>query len=326
VQLKRRSNEFERLWSFSTGFYGLWVVFIGKKLGLLDALAKAPATAEALANSCGYHLPAVTAWCSAASAYKVISKKNGGKFWLPKKMNAFIIDKRHPNYLGGQFSYLAQRSLEYRGLEDLFKSGRRRPISNSMEAIEEATHWDHYAFLRAIDKDNNFRNILHRGCKFADIGCGTGSLILKLMREYPRSHYFGLDPSTKAVSHAKKQLRGKDVTIHRLSAEEMNFSEEFDIMYLGESLYAASDRKKVIANCFKALKIGGYIVITEGLLPARYPRQEDLLIMGMQLDFALQGHSFMTKKEIVSLLKCTGFRDVASLPLGGSVYLVRARK
>jgi ubiquinone/menaquinone biosynthesis C-methylase UbiE len=324
--LSRGSREFEGLWAFSTGFYGVWIAFTGKRMGLLSALARAPATPEELAISCGQHLPAVRAWCSAAGAYRIICRKAGGKFWLPPKMKSYLVDKAHPDYLGGQFAYLALRSLEYRGFDGLFKSGKTRPVSNSLEAIDEATNWDHYAFIRTVKRDKKLHPMMSRGCKFADIGCGTGSLLLKLLPLYPRSQYFGLDPSVKAVSRAKKDLGGKPATILTMSAERMNFSEKFDIVYLGESLYAARDKSRVIANCFRALRRGGHITIVEGLLPGTRREQGDLIIMGMQLDFALQGHSFMTRKEIWSLLKTSGFRDLSYTALGGSVYLIRAEK
>jgi hypothetical protein len=50
------------------------------------------------------------------------------------------------------------------------------------------------------------------------------------------------------------------------------------------------------------------------------------LIMGMQLDFALQGHRFLTSKEIRSILKKSGFTKVRLRGLGGAVYLITALK
>jgi hypothetical protein len=47
--------------------------------------------------------------------------------------------------------------------------------------------------------------------------------------------------------------------------------------------------------------------------------------MGMQLDFALHGHEFMTKNEIRMLLMGR-FSNIRFQDLGGSVYLVTAVK
>ncbi|HEU4445547.1 MAG TPA: hypothetical protein VFR94_12820 [Nitrososphaeraceae archaeon] len=48
-------------------------------------------------------------------------------------------------------------------------------------------------------------------------------------------------------------------------------------------------------------------------------------MMGMQLDFALQGQKFMNKKDIVVLLN-SRFSKTYFQELGGNVYLVTATK
>jgi ubiquinone/menaquinone biosynthesis C-methylase UbiE len=167
---------------------------------------------------------------------------------------------------------------------------------------------------------------LTKGCTFADIGCGTGTLIEKLCKKYPRSRFVGIDPSKHAVALARKRLKGKRATIMRLNAERLSVVDEFDIIYLGESLYAASDRGVFLAKCYQSLVAGGMIMILEGLLPEGKVKQEELLIMGMQLDFALQGLQFLTKTELGKLLRRTGFTRIAFRSLGGSVYLTSAEK
>lgn len=295
-------------------------------MGLFDSLANSPQTPEDLASSLELYLPAVRAWCSAAAAYEMLSIGSRRKLSLRPGMRAFLLDKSHPDYLGGQFSYLALRSTEYSGFERLFRYGKTRPMSNSFQAIEEATHWDHYALLRVIKSDKSLSRIMTTGCKFADVGCGTGSLLQKLSREYTNSKFYGIDSSTTAIAIARKALKGAPVVLKRMRAEGLAIREEFDVIYLGESLYAAADKGKVIRNCFKSLKPGGRILVMEGLLPKHPVKKADLLIMGMQLDFALQGHEFITTVEMQNLLKDAGFTQLRFCALGGSTFLVTARK
>ena len=107
----------------------------------------------------------------------------------------------------------------------------------------------------------------------------------------------------------------------------MKFSEEFDVVYLGESLYAARNQQRVVSNCHRALKKGGILAIMEGLLPeSNLQSNENRLIMGMQLDFALQGYQFMTAKRIARLLKAAGFGKTQFTDLGGALYLVTATR
>jgi ubiquinone/menaquinone biosynthesis C-methylase UbiE len=318
------------LWRYSVGFYGVWIIHVGREIGLFERLASVPVSPKQLALATGLHLPAVRAWCSAAVSYGLVSEKNGGRLYLKPEMKALLLDKNNPHYLGGQFSYLALRSLEYGHLPDLFKFGKTSGMSSSatsVRAIEQATDWDHYAFLAAIRRDGRLHRLLTNGCKVLDVGCGTGSLLAKMNTAYPKSSFTGIDPSEEAVAIARKKVASAKII--KQDGESMLFENEFDIIYLGESLYAANDKQKVVSNCWRALKPGGTIAIVEGLLfesnNNTLRNNNNRLIMGMQLDFALQGYSFMTKREMKKLL-LRKFCKARFEHLGGSVYLVIATK
>ena len=316
-----RPVEFARLWGYSVGFYGVWLIHVGRETGLLEKIAAGPMSTSRLISATKMHPPAVRAWCTAAVSYGLASERKG-RLHLKPGMRCLLLNRKAPDYLGGQFSYLALRSLEYGALGELFKSGRTRGMS-TFKAVELATDWDHYAFLAAIKRDKKLHKQLSKGCKVLDVGCGTGSLLTKMKSAYPRSNFVGVDPSKKAVDIARAATIS--VKIMKLSGESMAFDREFDLVYLGESLYAAKNKQKVISNCHRALKPGGTTAIVEGLLPESNLRNdENRLIMGMQLDFALQGYSFMTRKEIAELLRM--FSGIQFKDLGGSVYLVTGHR
>lgn len=320
--MKCHPSDFARLWNYSVGFYGVWLVHVGRETGLLERIAAGPVSTSRLISETKLYPPAVRAWCSAAVSYRLVGKKNGKMFIRPA-MKAMLLDRKHPDYLGGQFSYLAQRSLEYAGFADLFGSGKTRDMYSTFGAIEQATDWDHYAFLAAVRRDKKLHPLLLRGCRVLDVGCGTGSFLVKMRAAYPKSTFVGIDPSGKALALARKNV--KSTKIVNQAGESMTFENEFDIVYLGESLYAARNKQKVVSNCFRALKPGGTIAIVEGLIPESNQHVDpNRLIMGMQLDFVLQGYNFMTRKEIAKLLR--RYSDVRFEDLGGSVFLVIARR
>ncbi|MDQ3969993.1 MAG: class I SAM-dependent methyltransferase, partial [Thermoproteota archaeon] len=300
--MKHSSTEFATLWKYSVGFYGVWIAHIGRQMKLFDQLAARPLSIEELIINTKLYPPAVRAWCSAAQAYRFIIARNG-KLQLKKQMRRMLVDRASPEYLGGQFSYLALRSLEYGAFEELFKSGKTTKMMSTLRAVEQATDWDHYAFLAAARGHERLRLPLSKGCRLLDVGCGTGSMLAKIHREYPKSSLVGVDPSGKAVAIARQIAGGKPITLIKVRGESMKFADEFDIVFLGESLYTIKNKERVVSNCWRALKKDGTIVIVEGLLPeSKFDNAERNLIMGMQLDFALQGQKFMNKKDIVVLL------------------------
>lgn len=323
--MKHSSTDFARLWKYSVGFYGVWIAHIGRQMKLFDQLAAHPLSIEELITNTKLYPPAVRAWCSAAQAYRLIIARNG-KLQLKKQMRRLLHDRASSEYLGGQFSYLALRSLEYRAFEELFKSGKTRKTNSTLSAVEQATDWDHYAFLAAAQHHEKLHLLLSKGCRLLDVGCGTGSMLAKIHKKYPKSSLVGVDPSDKAVAIARQRASGKPITLIMMRGESMKFADEFDIVFLGESLCTIKEKERVISNCWRALKKDGTIVIVEGLLPdSKFDSTESQLIMGMQLDFALQGQKFMNKKDIVVLLN-SRFSKMYFQELGGNVYLVTATK
>jgi ubiquinone/menaquinone biosynthesis C-methylase UbiE len=292
---------------------------------LFDHLDTNPMSIEELITNTKLYPAAVRAWCSAAQAYRLIVAKNG-KLQMKKQVKRILVDKTSSEYLGGQFSYLALRSLEYAAFEELFRSGKTRKPISTVNAVQHATDWDHYAFLGAARHHKKLHQLLSTGCKLLDVGCGTGGMLAKIHEEYPRSSLVGIETSAKAIVMARRTARGKPITILKAHSESMKFANQFEIVFLGESLYTMKDKEKVLSNCWRALKNYGTIAIMEGLLPkSKLNSAANQLIMGMQLDFALQGHMFMNKKDIMVLLN-NKFSNTRFEDLGGNVYLVTATK
>ena len=322
---KKHSTDFARLWRYSVGFYGVWIAHIGRQMGLFDRLGASPMSIEELISSTKLYPAALRAWCSAAQAYRLIVAKNG-KMQMRKQIRRILVDKTGSDYLGGQFSYLALRSLEYAAFEELFRSGKTRKTLSTLNAVQQATDWDHFAFLAAARRHKKLHRLLSRGCRLLDVGCGTGGMLAKIHKEYPKSSLVGIDTSAKAVAMARLIARGKPITIIKTPSESMKFANEFEIVFLGESLYTMKEKERVLSNCSRALKNCGTIAIMEGLLPkSKLNSAASQLIMGMQLDFALQGQMFMNKKDIILLLN-NKFSKTRFEDLGGNVYLVTATK
>lgn len=324
---------------YAVGFNAVWTVYIGTKYGLFRSIASSdsPISPAILARNMHLFAPAVKAWCSAAVCLEYLSEKNG-KVVIPAVVRDLLLNEQSKYYVAGQFIYSALRSLEYGSFDELFLSGTARSATtpNTIKAFEEVTSWDHYAFLNAIETRNKkLHGLLLRGCKVLDVGCGAGGFMQRMNAVYPRSEFTGIDPYADKIKEAKRKIDGiesdkkKEIAILSGSGETMNFREQFDLVYLGESLYLMDNKRQAIRNCYNALRKGGTVAILEGLLPDDIgcrTSNESEMITTMQLDFVLQGHEFMSKKQIIKLLMQAGFKKIKLDHLGVSFYVVTADK
>jgi SAM-dependent methyltransferase len=182
----------------------------------------------------------------------------------------------------------------------------KRPRRN--EAIEEATDWDHGAFLRALPRE--LRDALRRGADVLELGCGTGRWLRRMRREFPASRFRGVDPDP-------------DTGAERGFAESAGTTAGADVVYLGEVLMV-TDRARTLANCARVLRPGGHLLILEAFLPERVSTGRwDAVLFAMQLDEVLQGVRFMKRSE---LLLPREFTRPRFIPLAGRVALAWARR
>ena len=139
------------------------------------------------------------------------------------------------------------------------------------------------------------KSLLPNG-KGMEVGVGTGRFAT------PLGIRFGIEPSKKMAEVARK--RGIEVV--EISAEEMDFSKEFDFILMVTTICFVKNPLKTIENCYKALKKGGYLLIAfvdlNSPLGKFYEKNKE---KSKFYKYA----TFFTKEDIINLMKKVGFRD-----------------
>lgn len=287
--------KFSTLWRDGIGFWRTWVLTLGKRHGLFDALDQAAPN------------DAVRLWREAAVALELLTRD----LKPAPGVRELVLDRDHPDYLAGHLMYGALRSLDYDAMADFFRSGRTlkllsRPRRN--EAVEEATHWDHVMGLKRLPPAIRAR--LRKGCDVLELGCGTGKWLTLMRRRFPKSRFHGIDPDPET---------GAEVGF----AESAGRTGSADLVYLGEVLHLTR-RDETLANCARVLRPGGHLMILEGFMPEKVSsRTWEGVLFAMQLDQALQGARFMKRSE---LRLPPEFDPPKFIPLGGCVAMAVAHR
>ena len=112
-----------------------------------------------------------------------------------------------------------------------------------------------------------------------DVGCGSGSLTLKLKQACNASEAYGIDISESAT----KLARDKDIKAICLDIDNDDFpfqSNFFDAIFASEIFEHLFDSNRLLQNCIRTLKAGGTLVLTSPNLACWYNRIA--LLLGYQ--------------------------------------------
>lgn len=98
-----------------------------------------------------------------------------------------------------------------------------------------------------------------------DIGCGTGSLSLRLAELGHTVTGIDLSPAMLAQAKAKAQTAGQQITFQVMNGADPQFSpQQFDVVLCRHLLWALPEPAQVLQRWVKLLKPGGRLLLIEG--------------------------------------------------------------
>jgi trans-aconitate methyltransferase len=95
--------------------------------------------------------------------------------------------------------------------------------------------------------------------RILDLGCGDGVLTRKLAAMAPKGKTIGLDGSRGMIAAARAAAPMDNLTFILADINDLDFNEEFDLIYSNAALHWILDHERLVKRCFKALKTGGVI-------------------------------------------------------------------
>lgn len=151
------------------------------------------------------------------------------------------------------------------------------------------------------------------GHAILDLGCGTGSLTLRIRQAYPSAAVAGLDgdPAVLALARKKAAAAGASIDYHLGLASDPPFDDGiFDriVSCLMFHHLATVDKERALARCRRLLRRGGQIHIADWGHPANQVMRFAFLAVRLLDGFGPTSDS--AHGRLPGLLTAAGFRNV----------------
>ena len=321
---------------FEKGFMATHLINLGAKLGIFEALTenKDGLTVPVLAAKLGVHEPFLKIWCQTAYHFEILDSDDDGRFKLQPFLDEILGDRNHfRNYLANitmDVDLIGQGFMQSVGA---FRTGDPYPLYNTPEFSEmvyESTKNIALAFLFMIfPKNEHLKQMLEKGIRFLDIGCGNGSLVIQLAQAFGNSTFVGIGPDANGIKAAKSAISKLEledrVSLELLGGEKLTYKDEFEMVSMVVTLHEIPPavRQKTVENAHRALKQDGYLLVLDFPYPAqledfRNPKYNYGILD--QFYEISAGSQHLTTGQQDELLSAVGFKNIKRMPIGKGMF------
>jgi SAM-dependent methyltransferase len=254
--------------------YGGIMTDIGHKLGLYKAMAGAgPMAPSALAQKTSTHERYVLEWLNsqAAGGYVTYDPSNGS-YELPDEHAFLLADERSPIFVPPIFDVVASMWFDEDKILEAFKTGKglgwehhHHRLFTGLEnfyrpgyASNLTTSW--IPAMRGMD------DVLKRGGKVADVGCGHGVSTIIMAQAYPNSSFLGSDFHEKSIEIARRRAAeagvADRVTFEVASAKSFAGT-NYDLVCFIDCLHDMGDPIGAAGHAREVLASSGAVLLVE---------------------------------------------------------------
>ena len=342
-----------KLQDYEKGFSAVYLLKMGIDLGLFDKLNTFDrgVTPSALASDLGLHEPYVRIWCQTAYHLEILDCDKDGRFRLARHMGTLLADTENPycfvpttklrvlhtaEHLKRYPEYFRSGDIEYFGSGDIHSSeAYGQDFSRVQKAVSNQTIPATYLFM-IVPSIPGLKERLDAGVRILDVGCGSGLLMIQLAKAFPNCKFVGVEVDRFAVEDAQRYIKGNGVedrvSALLVDATSMDYDREFDLVNMAVVLHEIQPdmKHRSMANCYKALKDPGEIVIFDFAYPERvqdFRKPEYTMSIMDQFYELTRGSELLPLAGKQQLLLELGFKDPTNISLfDGAFEVTHAKK
>ena len=318
--------------AYERGYRAVYLINLGLQFGLFSALCSSSETADSggltarnLADRLSLYEPYLKIWLQTAYHFELLDCDSRGRFKLQPYMAEVlgVNTGAEPVATNNGSSALARYIL----------TGVAAPRTRSPEeslATSRATQSIYLVFLSYIlEKFDSLKQLMDKGIRFIDVGCGSGNLIVELALTFPNSTFKGIDTDIHGIERAESSSYAigieERVSFEDMAAEEVDSCEEFDVACMVATLHEIlpEDRPLALKNIYQALTPGGRLIILDFPYPEKIEdfrnQRYDIGIIEQFFE-APGGVVHLCANEQDNLLKQAGFYDIQRSDLNKGMF------
>ncbi|HKV54663.1 MAG TPA: methyltransferase domain-containing protein, partial [Candidatus Binataceae bacterium] len=201
-------------------------------------------------------------------------------------------------FMGGGFQYAVACYRQIPKLMQAFEHGGGVPFTDFgtdiVEAIERLFHagYETWVAQEWIPAVADIHQRLRDGGVAAEVGCGAGQCTIPVAAAFPNSRFFGFDVDAVSIERARRKAAqaglGERVSFERIAAEEITFTDRFDLVMAFNCIHDMAHPRAVLAAVRRLLKPNGAFLWSEGRASDRF--EENLTLQGRTMYAASTMH------------------------------------
>ncbi len=264
-----------RLFEASLATMDLYSVYLGKRLGLYQALTEGPATTRDLSSKTGLDERYVREWLEqqVSTGFLSASEESGGfRFTLPDPVREVLLDEESLNHMGPIAGMLVASGNQLDAIADAFKTGGGVEWSDygpDMVGGQGAFNRPMFVHQLAQEYLPQIPGLVERlnrpGARISDFGCGYGWSSVAMARAFPGVSVDGVDIDLPSLDAARTHAAANGVgarTSFVSNADNLPAG-GYDLVTAFECIHDMANPVQVLAAMRRATKPGGTVLVVD---------------------------------------------------------------
>ncbi|AOY58797.1 MULTISPECIES: class I SAM-dependent methyltransferase [Desulfococcus] len=349
---RRRDAFIEALVGAANGYFKIYSIYLGHRLGLYRGLADLEAlTSGELAARTGTHERYVREWLEQQAVAGILEVADETaptlerRYRLPSGHAEVLIDRESVNYLAplAQAAVGVARPLE--ALEAAFRSGGGVPFAEYGEELRRGVgELNRPLFLYQLGReylpsipDIHRRLLADPPARVADMGCGTGWSAIGMAQSYPGIHVDGFDVDAASITDARDNARNAGLD-HRVRFEvrdagDPDLTGAYDLVTAFECVHDMSDPVAGLTTMRRLAGSRGSVIVMDERTGERFTTADNPIeqflygfsVMGclpsaMAEQPSAATGTLMRPDTLRQYARQAGFRDIEILPVENDFF------